>query len=65
MFSSNQLGAESLGSFYPAQGCMALNNMINISPESLPNYIIFDERGGNYSITEFLILVMKLKIKST
>jgi|TARA_R110002096_G_scaffold250855_3_gene443431 hypothetical protein len=65
MFSSNQLGEESLGSFYPEQGWMALNNMINTSPESLPNYIIFDERGGNYSITEFLDLVEKLKIKST
>ena len=40
MFSSNILGEESLGSFYPEQGWMALNNMINKSPESLENYTI-------------------------
>jgi len=65
MFSSNQLGEESLGSFYPEQGWVALNNMINTSPESLPNYIILDERGGKYSLTEFLDIVEKLKIKRT
>lgn len=65
MFSSNQLGEESLGSFYPEQGWAALNNMINTSPESLPNYIILDEQGGKYSLTEFLDIVEKLKIKRT
>jgi hypothetical protein len=65
MFSSNQLGEESLGSFYPEQGWVALNNMINTSPESLPNYIILDEQGGKYSLTEFLDIVEKLKIKRT
>jgi len=64
MFSSNILGEESLGSFYPEQGWMALNNMINTSPESLENYIILDEKGGKYTITEFLDLVEKLKVKS-
>jgi len=65
MFSSNQLGEESLGSFYPEQGWVALNNMINTSPESLENYTILDEQGKKYSLTEFLDLVEKLKIKST
>ena len=65
MFSSNQLGEESLGSFYPEQGWVALNNMINTSPESLPNYIILDEQGGMYSLTEFVDIVEKLKIKRT
>lgn len=64
MFSSNILGEESLGSFYPEQGWMALNNMINTSPESLENYVILDEKGGKYTITEFLDLVEKLKVKS-
>ena len=64
MFSSNILGEESLGSFYPEQGWTALNNMINTSPESLENYIILDEKGTKYTITEFLDLVEKLKIKS-
>ena len=35
MFDSNQLGEESLGTFYPAQGFAALHNMINMKPESL------------------------------
>ena len=39
-------------------------NMINTSPESLENYIILDEKGTKYTITEFLDLVEKLKIKS-
>ena len=64
MFSSNQLGEESLGSFYPEQGWTSLMNMINTSPESLKNYIILDEKGTKYTITEFLDLVEKLKIKS-
>ena len=45
MFSSNILGEESLGSFYPDQGWVALNNMIHQSPESISNYTILDEKG--------------------
>ena len=63
MFSSNILGEESLGSFYPEQGFVALRNMIHTSPESLPNYIILDEKGKQYSVTEFLDIIEKLKIK--
>tara|TARA_B100000073_G_scaffold27250_1_gene21032 strand:+ start:547 stop:783 length:237 start_codon:yes stop_codon:yes gene_type:complete len=64
MFSSNILGEESLGSFYPEQGWVALNNMINNSPESLPNYQILDEKGKTYTVTEFLDAIEKLKIKT-
>ena len=63
MFDSNQLGEESLGTFYPAQGFAALHNMIYKKPESLENFIIMDYKGKNYSITEFLDAVEKLKIK--
>tara|TARA_B100001939_G_scaffold122081_1_gene105804 strand:+ start:3843 stop:4079 length:237 start_codon:yes stop_codon:yes gene_type:complete len=63
MFSSNILGEESLGSFYPEQGWMALNNMINNSPESLENYTILNEQGKKYTLTEFLDTVEKLKIR--
>jgi hypothetical protein len=63
MFDSNQLGEESLGTFYPAQGFIALHNMIHNKPESLENFIIMDDVGKNYSITEFLDVVEKLKIK--
>ena len=63
MFSSNILGEESLGSFYPEQGWIALSNMMYNSPESLPNYQILDEQGKTYTVTEFLDVVEKLKIK--
>ena len=63
MFSSTILGEESLGSFYPEQGWIALSNMMNNSPESLPNYQILDEQGKTYTVTEFLDVVEKLKIK--
>ena len=63
MFDSNQLGEESLGTFYPAQGFAALHNMINMKPESLENFIIMDDKGKNYTITEFLDVIEKLKIK--
>ena len=63
MFSSNILGEESLGSFYPEQGWTALNNMIHKSPESLENYTILNEQGKKYTLTEFLDTVEKLKIK--
>ena len=63
MFSSNILGEESLGYFYPEQGWIALSNMMINSPESLPNYQILDEQGKTYTVTEFLDVVEKLKIK--
>lgn len=63
MFSSNILGEESLGTFYPDQGFVALHNMIHNKPESLENFIILDDTGKNYTITEFLDVVEKLKIK--
>ena len=63
MFSSNILGEESLGSFYPEQGWTALNNMINNSPESLENYTILNEQGKKYTLIEFLDTVEKLKIR--
>ena len=63
MFSSNILGEESLGSFYPEQGWTALNSMIHKSPESLENYTILNEQGKKYTLTEFLDTVEKLKIR--
>jgi|TARA_B100000287_G_scaffold366093_1_gene361182 hypothetical protein len=65
MFDSNQLGEESLGTFYPSGGFIALHNMIHNRPESLEHFVILDDKGKNYTITEFLDVVEKLKIKST
>jgi len=64
MFSSNILGEESLGSFYPDQGWVALNNMIHQSPESITNYTILDEKGKTFTLTELLDKVEKLKIRT-
>jgi len=64
MFSSNILGEESLGSFYPDQGWVALNNMINQSPESISNYTILDEKGKTFTLTELLDKVEKLKVRT-
>jgi|TARA_R100000664_G_C2759766_1_gene149900 hypothetical protein len=63
MYSSNILGEESLGTFYPEQGWVALHNMMNNHAEMLENYIILDEKGKKYTMTEFLDVVEKLKIK--
>ena len=63
MYSSNILGEESLGTFYPEQGWVALHNMMNNHAEMLENYIILDEKGKKYTMTEFLDVVEKSKIK--
>ena len=49
MFSSNILGEESLGSFYPEQGWVALNNMININGQDNGTVII--EAGSTVETT--------------
>ena len=64
MFSSNILGEESLGSFYPDQGWDALNNMIHQSPESISNYTILNEQGKTFTLTELLDKVEKLRMRT-
>ena len=65
MFESNILGEESLGTWYPSQGMLALHNMIHNNPDSIKNFSIFDDQGNTYNIEEFLSVIEKLKIKST
>jgi len=64
MFSTNILGEESFGSFYPEQGFIALHNIIHTKPEKINDFSIIDEQGKKYSVTEFLDTVEKLKIIS-
>ena len=64
MFSTNILGEESFGSFYPEQGFTALHNIIHTKPEKINDFSIIDEQGKKYSVTEFLDVVEKLKIMS-
>ena len=59
---SNILERE-FGTFYPNKDGW-LHNMMNNHAEMLENYIILDEKGKKYTMTEFLDVVEKLKIKS-
>ena len=62
LWDENILGEESFGKFYTGNGFIALNNMIQKEPEALSDVKIVDERGSNYSITEFLDTIKKFKI---
>jgi len=62
MFSTNILGEESFGSFYPEQGFIAFHNIIHTKPEIIDEFIIMDEMGKKYSVSEFLDVVEKCKL---
>ena len=64
LWDQNTLGEESFGTFYTGLGYIALNNIINQEPELLSRVKIKDERGKDYSVTEFLDKVEKWKIIS-
>ncbi len=64
LWDQNTLGEESFGTFYTGLGYIALNNIINQEPELLSRVKIKDEKGKNYSVTEFLDKVEKWKIIS-
>ena len=62
MFSTNILGEESFGSFYPEQGFIALHNIIHTQPDKINEFSIIDEQGKKYSVSEFLDVVEKCKV---
>ena len=62
VWDQNTLGEESFGSFYVGLGFLALNNIIQREPELLSTVKIKDEKGNDYSVTEFLDKVEKWKI---
>ena len=64
-FDSNVLGEESFGMFYTGQGMVALTNIVNKKPELLETIKILDETKKSYTLTEFMDILSKLKIKST
>ena len=64
LWDQNTLGEESFGTFYTGLGYIALNNIIQKEPELLSRVKIKDERGKDYSVTEFLDKVEKWKIIS-
>ena len=63
-FDSNVLGEESFGMFYTGQGMVALNNIVNKKPELLETIKILDDTKKSYSLTLFMDILSKLKIKS-
>ena len=64
-YDSNVLGEESFGMFYTGQGMLALTNIVNKKPELLETLKILDETKKSYTLTEFMDILSKLKIKST
>ena len=62
LWDQNTLGEESFGTFYTGLGYIALNNIINQEPELLSRVKIKDEKGKDYTVTEFLDKVEKWKI---
>ena len=64
LWDQNTLGEESFGTFYTGLGYIALNNIIQREPELLSRVKIKDEKGKNYSVTEFLDKAEKWKIIS-
>ena len=63
MFDTNILGEESFGVFYPSLGFNILNKIINQKPELLEDIKIIDDHKKSHTITEFLDIVEKLRIK--
>ena len=64
-YDSNVLGEESFGMFYTGQGMVALNNIVNKKPELLETIKILDDTKKSYTLTQFMDILSKLKIKSS
>ena len=62
LWDENTLGEESFGTFYTGLGYIALNKIVQTEPELLARIKIKDEKGRNYSVTEFLDSLQKWKI---
>jgi hypothetical protein len=60
---TNILGEESFKVFYPSLGFNMLHKIINTKPELLESISIKDETNKSYTITEFLDLFNKWRIK--
>ena len=62
-FSSNIIGEESFGVFYPEQGMDVLMKLANQKSEVLEHLRIKDEAGKSYTLEDFISILDKLKIK--
>ena len=59
---TNVLGEESFGKFYTEKGMRAFHNIVNNKPELLEDITILDDHKKQYTITEFMDILSKLKI---
>ena len=62
-FSSNIIGEESFGVFYPEQGMDVLMKLANNKSKVLEQIRIKDEVGKSYTLEDFISILDKLKIK--
>ena len=62
LWDENTLGEESFGTFYTGLGYIALNKIVQTEPELLARIKIKDEKGRDYSVSEFLDSLQKWKI---
>ena len=69
MYDSNILGEVSFGTFYAGQGMVALNNIFNDlrKDKDMDKFIeslkIYDDKKKSYSITEFMSILSKHKVR--
>ena len=70
MYETNILGEVSFDTFYAGQGMVALNNIFNnsVSPELntdkfVESLRIYDEKKKQYTITEFMDILSKHKVR--
>lgn len=64
MLETSLLGDESFGVLYTGQAMVALHNIVNNYPEKIGEVRILDDTGKSYTVTEFLDIISKLKIRS-
>ena len=64
-YDTNVLGEESFGMFYTGQGMVALTNIVNKKPKLIETIKILDDYKKSYTLTQFMDILSKLKIKST
>lgn len=62
MFDSNILGNESFGTFYTERGMKSLMTILETHPELLGSTTIVTDTGIEFTVTEFIDRIGKLKI---
>ena len=63
LFSSNILGEESFGKFWPDEGLKALYTMKNQKPHLLSQVVVKNEKNEKLTLEEFLDVISTLKIE--